>query len=519
MEAGATPSLSKASPIRGDLLFLWMILTCVLCVPMVLVARLPFQDLPNHLATASILHDLPAYPEFKFNGWFTTNRLLFAWLYLLGPRMGIVWASKVLLALVIGLGSFAYLRFVRAYVPKVDLRFAAACLPPVVHNFFVSMGMLEFAFSVALVTLMLSKMVEAGPRWPLLLLSLVAWYAHVFPLLVLGLLVLIDMALRRARNARQDLPLLLALLPGGLLSAWSLVAHWLEPKRETIPNYFPPLWDAFYNLWADWFFGFTKWSLFSFALALYLALRLLRHRQAERAYFSNWAVGVLFALYLAAPSIVSNWFHVNSRFIPFLCLAALARLPETVPRSLYRVMVAGSATYCASLAVDYVRIDREVSEVTAGIDVVPERARLLPLVFDRKGISENTRPLLHAWGYYVVEKKTTAPLLFAHSASFPLMYKEVPSPRFTGIHLGTFSRSLATSSGVCEDLLAHGVVEDCQETFRHHWRTYWEAMEPKYDWVTTWGASQEVRELIPKVFRPVFTKGRLTVWKKESATL
>lgn len=131
----------------------------------------------------------------------------------------------------------------------------------------------------------------------------------------------------------------------------------------------------------------------------------------------------------------------------FLVFGGARTTAETVPRSLYRVMVAGSATYCASLAVDYVRINSEVSEVTAGIDVVPERARLLPLVFDRKGISENTRPLLHAWGYYVVEK-TTAPLL-AHSASFPLMYKEVPSPRFTGIHLGTFSRSLATSSGFC----------------------------------------------------------------------
>ena len=63
---------------------------------------------------------------------------------------------------------------------------------------------------------------------------------------------------------------------------------------------------------------------------------------------------------------------------------------------------------------------------TAGIDAVPRGARLMPLVFRAKGVSENSRSLLHAWGFYVVAKDTSAPLLFAHSRSFPVMYREAP---------------------------------------------------------------------------------------------
>ena len=71
--------------------------------------------------------------------------------------------------------------------------------------------------------------------------------------------------------------------------------------------------------------------------------------------------------------------------------------------------------------------------------MVPEGATLLPLVFRSKGTSENTRSLLHAWGYYVVEKQTSAPLLFAHSRSFALMYREPPDTQFNHLVLESFA--------------------------------------------------------------------------------
>ena len=81
-------------------------------------------------------------------------------------------------------------------------------------------------------------------------------------------------------------------------------------------------------------------------------------------------------------------------------------------------------------------------EFTAGISVVPVGSRLLPLIFDQKGTSVNTRSMLHTWGYYVTEKQTSAPLLFAHSRSFPVMYREPPPIQFNHLVLEAWASTM-----------------------------------------------------------------------------
>src|SRR5438270_14012542 len=90
-------------------------------------------------------------------------------------------------------------------------------------------------------------------------------------------------------------------------------------------------------------------------------------------------------------------------------------------------MAACALAYSAGLGVDYVRLDRDRAQFTAGIDAVPAGARLLPLSFATRVTSDNTWSLLHAWGYYVLAKDTSAPLLFADSRSYPITVRE-PAP-------------------------------------------------------------------------------------------
>ena len=59
-------------------------------------------------------------------------------------------------------------------------------------------------------------------------------------------------------------------------------------------------------------------------------------------FFGPVAFMALGVLYVFSPYIATNWFHVNSRFIPFLWLAALVRLPERLLRRL-----AGALGACA----------------------------------------------------------------------------------------------------------------------------------------------------------------------------
>ena len=79
------------------------------------------------------------------------------------------------------------------------------------------------------------------------------------------------------------------------------------------------------------------------------------------------------------------------------------------------MLAACALSYTAGMGVDYVRLEREWTRFTAGMAAVPTGATLLPLVFRSKEVSDNTRNLLHPWGFYVMEKQTSAPLLFAHS--------------------------------------------------------------------------------------------------------
>src|SRR6185437_3937413 len=116
------------------------------------------------------------------------------------------------------------------------------------------------------------------------------------------------------------------------------------------------------------------------------------------------------------------------------------------------------------LGVDYARLDRDDAELAAGAPLVPEGADLYPVIFDAKGSSENTWALVNGWGLYVALRRTSAPLLFAHSPSFPIGY-ETPPPE--------------------------SVLSDATFAQRRHspaaWTAYRDALADR-GWVLEWGA-------------------------------
>jgi hypothetical protein len=140
----------------------------------------------------------------------------------------------------------------------------------------------------------------------------------------------------------------------------------------------------------------------------------------------------------------------------------------------------------------------------------------LPLLFRRQLTSENTRSLLHAWGFYVVEKQTSAPLLFAHSRSFPVMYREPPPPRFNHLVLEGFAPSMMTAGRMC-DLLRGSlgdVPNDCVGAWRDAWREFWADAIPRYDHLLLWDPTPEAQALVPSVYRVTFHEDRLTIYER-----
>ncbi len=496
--------------------------------PLALGKALPYQDLPNHLAAVTVIQNLDLYPEFVFNGLAKTNSALFAWLLFVGRCVGLQGAARLFAFGVLAANAFVLPRFVLALTgSRKRMLVASTLMWPMVHNWFVSAGMLDFALAVPLSLAVL--IVLQGQRHrptlarglSLVALTIVTWYAHVFPLLVVQMLVAIEVVVAktpaaRVATARAMIP---PLLPATLLVVVSLHSQ----MRDTVgpmtgfANYqkILPVWELAYNLWAEWFWAFSKFTVTSVVPCVLLAWLGFSRRRESPPFFSPLALFVLLILYAFVPYIATNWFHVNSRFIPFLWVALLLRVPPELPRKTVAVLGLSAIFYSVGMGKDFVRLERERLEFTAGIPTVPERARLLPLLFRMSASSDNTRSLLHYWAYYVMEKHTAAPLLFAHSYSFPVMYREPPPRRFNHLPLEGFAPSTARPGDVCSRIFdGNVVVNDCDAAFRQAWFDFWAEATPLFDHLLLWEVTPEARALIPAVYHPVFERGRLAIYAR-----
>ncbi|HEX3772137.1 MAG TPA: hypothetical protein VHV30_14775 [Polyangiaceae bacterium] len=520
-------ALARATDGQLALLISGVLFLCA-AWPMALVDLPPFQDLPNHLAAITVIQHLDRYPEFVFNGFFKTNSALFSWLLVVGGVVGAKAASRLFALLVLAIAAFAYPRFVLSFAGRRRMVVSAFFAWPMVHNWFVSMGMLDFALSVALATFLLVLLNEQRRRptvaraFGMAVLAVVIWYAHVFPLLVVLMLVAIHIVTRRGWSARvADAKwLLLPLQPAGLLVLGSLRVHFTEPAGAmtgyvALGRMLPP-WELFYNMWAEWFYGFTWLEIGTLVPCLGMGLWAIYRWKDDAPFFGPIPLVALAGLYFFTPYIATNWFHVNSRFVPFLWLAALVRLPDRLPRRALAVLGVCALTYTLGMGADYVRLRRDWSRFTAGMSAVPEGAKLLPLIFRSKGTSENTRVLLHAWGLYVAEKQTSAPLLFAHSRSFPVMYSRPPEdPQFNHLVLESFAPSMISPDWQCGILRSGGIaLDDCNAAWRARWADFWKRAEPDFDRVLMWSAPRDVIAQVPPRYRVAFQRDELTIFER-----
>ena len=493
--------------------------------PLALTEVPPYQDLPNHLAAATVIDNPARYPEFVFNGFFKTNAALFAWLYVVGKVVGVKLAARLFALLVLAANAFVLPRFVLALTgSRKRMLVASMFVWPMVHNWFVSMGMLDFALSVPL-SLGLLLVIDRQRRSPSITnalfvtaLGAATWYAHVFPLLVVHLLVFIEAARRPSWRQRfaalrsMALPLIPVLALVGMSVFEQLRDNVGSMSTVVAHGKMVPPWELAYNLWAEWFWGFTKLSITSIVPCLLLAYYGFGRRRESPMFFSPIAVVVLGLLFCLAPYRVTNWYHVNSRLIPYLWVAMLLRVPDQLPKRIFAVLGLSAALYSAGMGTDFIRLESDRERFTAGIASVPEGAKLLPLVFRHKGASDNTRSLLHAWGFYVTDRYTSAPLLFAHSRSFPVMYSTPPPVRFNDLVLENFAATMITSANFCESTRV--VTNDCRSEYRARWAEFWHDATPLYDHVLLWEPSEEALQLVPIDYGITYRQGGLVIMER-----
>jgi len=534
----ATPAASSSSPSGPHplelalagltdarlVLLISAVLFALAAWPLLLVDLPPFQDLPNHVATAHIAAHPDLYPQFTFNGLFKSNCLLTLWFYLFGGH-GLFGAARAFTALVLAANALALPLFVLHFAGRRAVPVAMLFVWPLVHSFSVSMGFLNFTFAFALSLVLLTVLDRQRERpTPLgglgiAALSSVVWYAHPFPLAVVGALVALHAATRPTWRERIDagVALLLPLVPAGLLSVISAQQHLIKAEHSSAAaatfRYLNP-WEIFSHLWRDVSGAFTWLGGMTIVPALLLPVFAWRQRRAPRAFLSPTATAVLIVAYVGLPEMISNWNYLNTRLVPFIWAGLALRLPTTLPRRAAIGLTACAISFSAAQGIDYVRLDRDRAEFTAGIEAVPAGATLLPLLFKHGKTSYFTASLSHAWGYYTVAKDTSAPLVFGVERSYPITYRDFPPRKLIPPAFDIFAVRYGTPAGVCKALGQAPVDAACTAAWRELWAGFWQEATPRFTHLLTWAMPPEARPMIPQVYHRVFAAGELEIYAR-----
>ena len=473
-----TPREGGGLPVSLPAAMLWLF--ALAAAPLLLGTVPPLQDLPNHLASAYIAEHIADYPALEVNGYLRSNSALALWLHLLGGPLGLAGAARLFVALVLA-ASAASLAWLGWTVGGPERMASIALLGwPLVHHFFVATGLLNFSLGLAGAWTALAlayRKARPGrsdaPPWltslALVAVSVAAWYAHPFPITIATGLVVLDALTPDAGGEpqRAGFPKLttgwvhrawaaaLPFLPALVLSLATAAAHLLKPaERRILPAsgmHFDPPWETFARLWTHGPVAFSWLEATTLLPAVALLVLAWRERRRPVPFFT-WPVMALMVLAVfCLPASGSNWGLLNARFIPFVWVGLLLRAPPSLPRWLQIALPVAALAYGGGLWADYTRLEQERRQFTSAIRAVPEHAALLPLVFDAHGSATFTEPLKHAWGYYVLARATSAPLLFAVERSYPLTYRTWPPPELIPPALDEFAGRNESPAHICAD--------------------------------------------------------------------
>jgi hypothetical protein len=498
--------------------------------PLLLVELPPLQDLPNHLASAYIADHLDRYPEYVFNGFWKSNSLLEIWLHLLSDHL--CFAGRTFAALTLAVNALVLPWFLLHFAGRRTMVTAALLVWPLVHGFTFAMGMLNFAIAMplSLIVLVLLDRQRQAPRQASSLprslaitgLSVVAWLAHPFPLILVGLLCAIESGIQRDWRARVRVGVatLLPLAPIGLLIVGTALHHMVKaagaPAAASHGFELLSPWELPAHFWLDASGALTRWGSTTVIPAIALPVLAWRHRHERRPMFGSVATIALIVGYLGLPLMISNWWYLNTRIAPLLWLAFAVRVPPVLPRRLVAVLAASALVFSVALGVDYVRLDRDRAELTAGIAAVPEGATLLPLLFQHRKTSDYIASLTHAWGFYVLAKQTTAPLAFAVERSYPITYRVFPPAPLIPPALDRFAALWATPELACAADRGNlgRSLEDCTALWRLTWAQFWRLAEPRFNFILAWAMPPMTRAIIPASYQRVLAAGDLEIYAR-----
>jgi hypothetical protein len=421
--------------------FLPLALACGLAVsvPFWVGRFLPFLDLPQHLALATVLrhHDDPAWglaPYFEAQwGEFTPYWTHYLVWHALGTLVGLETAVRLHLTLYAMALPVAAGAFCAAWGRPRRLGLLAA---PLALNTNLYLGFVAYVTAGVLLLFALALLLRQrdsptpGRALGLAVLGVLLFFTHVQAFAFL----LLSAAVLAWRSVRTWLPLavvaLVLLVPWIRLSttnrpgAQRYFPDLDQPRAEFVPA--PSLLRDLPRAVAGAFQDRSdRGLLLAWAAALAGALWATRRSLEPRP--QVWVLpGLALACYALLPFSIQGQWNVNHRFAWLLALFLVAT-PRAVPRWLAPAAAVLTAAVGANAAWHHARFDREVGAFDQALLAIPRGQRVMGLIFDQRGSVVETWPYLHFAQYAVVRQGGVASHSFAQNAPLPVRQR-IPLP-------------------------------------------------------------------------------------------
>lgn len=492
----------------------------------VLVKFPPYQDLPDHLATTIVLQNPARYPDFTPTGFLHANSLLSAFIFFGSRVFGLLGAARIFVLLTLGFTAWVLPTCMLAFSDRKRMLIAIPFMAPMVHNWWVAMGMLNFAlaFPLSLAILILQKKQLESFRptrgFVVAFLAIVLWLTHSIPVLLAGGLCVLE-ALRMKHSPhrlRTMARLTLPFVPTFFLVIYTTVTHAVgvhTPQSGSLSltwSIFRDSASVVYELWSCWFMQMSTLTSPTIVTAITLGFLAIRHWRSDAAFFGSWAFVALGALYFALPGHLPAFGYVAHRVVPYFWMAALLRLPRQLPRSIQGLTLGVALFGSLGTAIELKRGEADLQLFASAAPYIKEDARMLTLNFRIRLSSTNTEALRHASGMYVVAKHATAQDVWADSVTMPIYRAQKPDYLDDPATIRNLTDWSGTSEGYCKQAKKMGLPTDqCKTDWELLWGRVWTKINVDRDYLLLWFASPELREIVPKEWEVIYDQGPVTL--------
>lgn len=419
-------------------LVLTLVVIGVAALPTLVFRYLPMTDLPQHAAIASILdhHSDPVYgfAEYYDVDWFHTPYVL---PYALAVLIANVSSLSIAMRIVVFLSTIAYpvglLAVVRA--SGKPPWFALFGVPLMFHRAFF-WGFISFDLSIGLS--LAAYACVLGPRRSLAhdilfcVFSLATTFTHVYGLaLLIGLVGLHACLGGFAELRARPWPFLSLLVGAGL---------WLWKSGEAVgygERLSPPFVQRLVDLPRQILGGYADRSegiiLIVAVAAWLLFVRPRQLRPIERVAYAMAAGNLLLYFVLPQATLTAKFIHFRHAFLACALLPVCASEAALVARPFLRTATLGIGVGAAIVNTwgHLMLFDTEARSFTPIVDALPERPKIVSLVFDRNGLWMATNPYMHFVAYAQAEKGGMITMSFpAVFWNLPvLMRRDTPVPK------------------------------------------------------------------------------------------